>query len=129
MILIYCCGVFLWELKSALQAEGRRFDPVNSHYSLTYCEVFSFMQFKVYILFSPTKNSYYVGYTGDDLTERIRKHNGNHKGFTGKIGDWELAYHEIFDVKVDAMKREKQIKNWKSRKLIQKLIGIEHPDL
>jgi putative endonuclease len=87
------------------------------------------MQFKVYILFSASKNSYYIGYTGDDLTERLRKHNSNHKGFTGNIGDWICMYQECYDVKSDAMKREKQIKNWKSRKLIEKLIGLEHPDL
>ena len=28
-----------------------------------------------------------------------------------------------------AQEREKQIKSWKSRKLIEKLIGLEHPDL
>jgi hypothetical protein len=26
------------------------------------------------------------------------------------------------------MKREKEIKNWKSRKMIEKLIGLGHPD-
>ena len=77
----------------------------------------------VYFLFSSSKNKYYVGYTGDALTERIRKHNTNHKGFTGGIGDWELKYTEQFPSKSDALKREKQIKNWKSRSLIEKLIA------
>ena len=80
------------------------------------------MQFKVYILFSATKICYYVGFTGDDLNERIRKHNSNHKGFTGGIGDWELKYSECFQTKIEAANREKQIKNWKSRLLIEKLI-------
>ena len=69
-------------------------------------------------------NKYYVGFTGDDLTERIRKHNTNHKGFTGGIGDWELKHSEMFLVKQDAMQREKQIKSWKSRKMIEKLIEV-----
>ena len=87
------------------------------------------MVFKVYILFSKVKNRYYVGYTGDDLAERTRKHNSNHKGFTGNCGDWILVYQEIYETKTEAIKREQQIKNWKSRKLIEKLIGLEHPDL
>ena len=87
------------------------------------------MEFFVYILFSPSRNSYYIGITGDNLSERIRKHNTNHKGFTGGYGDWGLVYQEIYAVKADAMKREKQIKSWKSRKLIEKLIGLKHPDL
>ncbi len=40
--------------------------------------------------------------------------------------DW---YHEKFDDKKAAMNREKQIKSWKSKKLIEKLIGLEHSDL
>ena len=87
------------------------------------------MEFKVYILFSEVKNRYYVGYTGDDLAERIRKHNSNHKGFTGNTGDWALLYQEMYSSKAEAIKREAQIKNWKSRKLIEQLIGLEHPDL
>ena len=90
--------------------------------------------FTVYILFSVTKNKYYIGFTADNLQERIRKHNSNHKGFTGGVGDWELKYSELFNAKPEAMRREKEIKNWKSRKLIEKLItnntqaGSEHPD-
>ena len=78
--------------------------------------------FKVYILFSPSREKYYVGYTGDDLRERIRKHNSNHKGFTGKTGDWELKYSQEFSLQSEAMNREKQIKRWKSKKMIDALI-------
>jgi putative endonuclease len=41
------------------------------------------MKFKVYILFSVIKNKYYVGYTGEDLKERLRKHNSNHNCKSG----------------------------------------------
>ena len=83
----------------------------------------------VYILFSETKDKYYVGYTGDSLEERIRKHNSNHKGFTGKTGDWIIIYKEEFSNLENARKREMEIKKWKSRKLIIKLIeNSEHPD-
>jgi len=84
---------------------------------------------KVYILFSPTLNKYYVGYTGDNLEERLRKHNSNHKGYTGGLGDWKMVYEENFELKEIASQREKQIKAWKSRKMIEKLIDSEHPDL
>ena len=93
------------------------------------------MVYYVYILFSPSKKKYYIGYTGDELSERISKHNSNHKGFTGKIGDWKLMYEEIFADKNLAMKRELKIKSWKSRIVIEELISnnssvdLEHPDL
>ena len=87
------------------------------------------MQFSVYILYSKTLDKFYVGYTGDDLEERLRKHNSQHKGFTGGLGDWTICYSEPFELKTNAIKREKQIKNWKSRKLIEKLIADSvHPD-
>ncbi|MBS1635625.1 MAG: GIY-YIG nuclease family protein [Bacteroidetes bacterium] len=88
------------------------------------------MPFTVYILFSSKLNKYYVGYTGDALEERVRKHNSDHKGFTGGIGDWVLKYKENFATKLEAIAREKEIKRWKSRKLIERLIaGSEHPDV
>src|SRR5438552_2387426 len=79
--------------------------------------------FYTYILYSSIKDKYYVGYTGDELTERIRKHNSNHKGFTGKFGDWKLVYKVVYDSKSDAMNREQQIKKWKSRKNIETIIA------
>ena len=75
-----------------------------------------------YILFSKSLNKYYIGSTSD-IQERIRKHNSNHKGFTGKTNDWELVYTENFDSIQNARFREKQIKNWKSRIMIEKLIN------
>ena len=81
-----------------------------------------YMIYTTYILFSKIKNNYYIGYTGDDLNERIRKHNSNHKGFTGGIGDWILVYSETFNTAQESHQRELQIKKWKSRKMIEKLV-------
>jgi putative endonuclease len=80
----------------------------------------------IYILYSKTKNAYYVGFTGDILHERLRKHNTNHKGFTGTANDWTVKYTENFQTKQEALNREKEIKNWKSRKRIEQLIGLDH---
>ncbi len=76
----------------------------------------------VYIIYSNSINRYYVGVTSD-IESRIKKHNSNHKGFTGKANDWELKYSEEFELKSDAMKRESQIKSWKSKTEIEKLIN------
>ncbi|MFP5040899.1 GIY-YIG nuclease family protein [Parasediminibacterium sp. JCM 36343] len=80
--------------------------------------------FYTYILYSISADKYYVGFTGDDLAERLRKHNTNHKGFTGKHKDWVIVYKEAFGTKEEAFAKEQQIKGWKSRKMIEKLIGI-----
>ncbi len=80
------------------------------------------MQYIVYILYSQIKQKYYVGFTGDAIAERLRKHNSNHSGFTGSANDWQLIYSENFDHKADAIRREKEIKGWKSRSRIMKLV-------
>ena len=82
--------------------------------------LFCFMYF-VYILFSASLNKYYVGYT-HDVDQRVYKHHRKHKGFTASAHDWMIVYTETFDDKTKAILREKEIKNWKSRKMIEKLI-------
>jgi len=81
-----------------------------------------------YILYSTSINKYYIGHTTETLEERIRKHNSNHRGFTGQNSDWQHVYFEVYSTKKDAYERERQVKKWKSRKLIEKLIGSGHPD-
>jgi len=76
-----------------------------------------------YILHSQQIDKFYTGYTAN-LEERLRKHNSNHKGFTGKADDWEIVYFEKFENKTDAYAREREVKKWKSRKKIEKLIEI-----
>ena len=93
------------------------------------------MKYLVYILFSTRRNKYYIGYTGDDVQERLRKHNSNHKGFTGGVGDWKIIHTEKYDSEAQARNRESQIKKWKSKIMIEKLIkehssaASGHPDL
>ena len=57
--------------------------------------------FYVYILYSKIRDRYYVGYTSE-LENRLAKHNTNHKGFTGKTGDWLLVYSEEYSEKTEA---------------------------
>ncbi|WP_335339809.1 GIY-YIG nuclease family protein [Algoriphagus sanaruensis] len=57
------------------------------------------------------------------MTERLRKHNSNHKGFTGGLADWEVVYYEKHINKTSAYQRERVVKSWKSRKKIEELIS------
>ncbi|WP_240607728.1 GIY-YIG nuclease family protein [Marixanthomonas spongiae] len=47
----------------------------------------------------------------------------NHKGYTARAKDWKLVYHEVFSTKAGAYARERKIKSWKSRVMIEKLIN------
>ncbi|GEC72370.1 putative endonuclease [Flavobacterium flevense] len=80
------------------------------------------MSFTVYILFSESKNRFYIGFTSN-LEERIIRHNQKSKGFTGNTKDWKIVYTENYDTKELAHIRELQIKSWKSRIKIQELIN------
>jgi putative endonuclease len=81
------------------------------------------MEYIVYILFSETKDRFYIGYTSN-LKERIIRHNQKSKGFTGNTNDWRVVYVEKYKTKELAQQRELQIKNWKSRIKIQELIVL-----
>ena len=80
------------------------------------------MRFCVYILYSEKLDRYYIGSTQDIVT-RLKKHLTNHKGFTGKAKDWEIKYVDYFETRELALKRERIIKKWKSRKMIKNLIS------
>ncbi len=75
-----------------------------------------------YILYSKIRDRYYIGSTSD-IPARLAVHNTNHSGFTGHTGDWTVVYKERFSSKQEALIREKKIKSWKSRLMIEKLIS------
>ena len=81
----------------------------------------------MYILYSFISDQYYIGHTTETLNERLRKHLSNHSGFTSKVKDWVVVYFEEFETKSLAYKRELEVKKWKSRIKVQKLIDDYKP--
>jgi len=79
------------------------------------------MTFYLYILYSKKLDKYYVGAT-QNIQKRLVRHLSNHRGFTARAKDWVVVYQETFQSKESAYAREKQIKSWKSRKMILRLI-------
>ena len=67
----------------------------------------------VYFMSNTYNNVLYVGVT-NNLTRRVAEHKAKiNKGFTYKYNCDKLVYYEAFDLIVEAIAREKQIKNWK----------------
>lgn len=64
----------------------------------------------VYILFCDNK-IYYVGMT-DDLKRRINQHKKGESFYTKQFSDIQLVYSERQLSKMEAEKRELQIKKW-----------------
>jgi putative endonuclease len=78
-----------------------------------------------YILYSQSLDRYYYGYTSETLERRLANHLSNHSGFTGKAKDWQVAYFETYATKSEAFAREREVKAWKSRAMVQELISIK----
>ena len=76
----------------------------------------------IYILHSESLDKFYIGHTCENIDERLIKHLSNHKGFTANIKDWKIVYFETLENKSLAYKRELEIKSWKSKTKIKKLI-------
>ena len=80
----------------------------------------------VYIMFNRRNGTLYTGVTSD-LIKRVNAHREKiADGFTKKYGIDKLGYFEEFDIIVDAIVREKQIKN-RSRKFKLDLIEKNNP--
>ena len=79
--------------------------------------------FYIYILKSSKNNKYYVGCTNNVL-RRVKEHNQGLSKYT-KIGKpWESMYVEEYQFLSKARIREKQIKGWKKRSAIEKLLQL-----
>ena len=78
--------------------------------------------FTLYILHSNSFDRYYIGYT-NDIVRRLAEHNRIKGKFTDAGIPWDLVYTESFDLKTDAIEREKYIKSRKSKKFINDLIA------
>ena len=78
------------------------------------------MSYFVYVIGSlkHSKPKTYVGWT-KDLNKRLRKHNSGKGAKSTKGRKWKIIYHEIFNSKEEAMKREYYLK--KDRVLRKKL--------
>ena len=76
----------------------------------------------VYILYSNSQNSYYIGQTLD-IEQRINEHNsGKYSGSFTKIAtDWKLFFKITCKSRTQAIKIETHIKKMKSRKYLENL--------
>jgi len=83
--------------------------------------------FYVYILSNKSNQVVYTGVTSN-LVQRVWQHkNKTADGFTSKYNVNKLVYFEVHDNAEAAIKREKNIKDWK-RSWKDELIKKENPD-
>jgi len=89
-------------------------------------------EFFTYAIYNESRGKIYVGHT-ENLESRLKRHNGllptKSRSYT-KInnGNWELVYREIFSTRLEAIKREKELKSARGRKFIKQLINNRRQD-
>ncbi len=81
-----------------------------------------------YILSNKTRSMLYVGVTADLITRITQHKEGKGSVFTNKYHLKDLMYFEEFTNIVQAIKREKQIKNW-NKEWKWNLIKSVNPEL
>jgi putative endonuclease len=78
--------------------------------------------YSIYIIYSNSKDQFYIGHT-QDVSNRLKQHNNGYSKST-KFGiPWKLLHVEHFDSRSAAIKREYEIKSKKSRKYLDWIIN------
>ncbi len=80
------------------------------------------MPFYTYILYSSSKDRYYIGHPGD-MEDRLYRHNNSGSKSTKHVKDWELKYQKEFADRAGAAGHEAEIKRKKSRAYIEQMIS------
>ena len=75
----------------------------------------------VYILYSQSIDTYYIGST-INLEDRLLRHNSGRSKYTKRGIPWTLVYAKEYATKAEACREEYRIKAEKSRKYIEQLL-------
>jgi len=80
------------------------------------------MVYTVYILYSVSRDRYYIGQT-EDLERRLEEHNSGYSKSTRSGILWELVFKREFRERSEAIRYEHTLKQMKSRRYIEELIS------
>lgn len=98
--------------------------PSSSPDARSGCRLCVGMAYMAYTYILQTaQNSYYVGST-DNLEKRLKAHNAGKVISTKNKLPVRLVFKEWYATRGEAQKKEYQIKNWKSKKLVEKIIQL-----
>lgn len=67
----------------------------------------------LYILKSQSSNKLYIGVT-NNLQRRFREHNSGESKSTAAHKPWQIVYCEVYRSKLDALERERKLKQFKN---------------
>ena len=76
------------------------------------------MAYYVYIIESLKDGTFYKGFSENPL-QRLEEHNRGESRYTSAKTPWKLVYVEVCATKSEALKREKKIKKFERRRLLE----------
>lgn len=79
------------------------------------------MKYCSYILQSEKTGKYYVGSSGN-IKQRLSEHNRGKTRSTKSGIPWKMVLVEEYETRVDAVRRERQIKSYKGGEAFKKLL-------
>jgi putative endonuclease len=79
------------------------------------------MVYTVYILYSASRDRYYIGQT-EDLGRRLDEHNSGYSKSTKSGIPWDLVFTCEFQDRCEAVRYEHVLKQMKSRRHIERLV-------
>ena len=77
--------------------------------------------YNVYILKSLKNSRFYIGSTAN-LAKRFERHNRGSNAYTKNYKPFDLVWNQTYNTRAEAVRRECEIKSWKSVVMIEKLI-------
>ena len=77
----------------------------------------------VYVLESRRNGRYYTG-SAQDVEDRLNQHNAGTTKSTRNLPPWSICHIEMFSTRPEAVRRERQIKSWKSRKYMKQRLDL-----
>ena len=105
----------------SVQNLKKRLKSIGNINKITKVPMIKFLMFYTYILKSFINGSYYVG-SCKNMNVRFNLHNAGQVVSTKRYIPWELVCKEEYKTLSKARKREMQIKSWKSKIAISKLV-------
>jgi putative endonuclease len=82
------------------------------------------MPYYVYVLYSQSLDKYYIGST-QDLENRLLRHNSGRSKYTKPGLPWDLVYAEEYPTRPEAVRRERRLKSWKDRSMLENLVRTD----
>jgi putative endonuclease len=77
----------------------------------------------VYVIRS-REGRHYIGST-QDVEKRLKQHNARaNRGWTNRFSDWEVVYQETCETRLEARRRERQLKKMRGTKKYKELLGL-----